>query len=1173
MHSRILSVALALFAGTLYAEETPVSFNKQIRPILSDKCFACHGPDAATRKANLRFDIEKDALAALKSGGFAIVPGDITKSEVHARITATDPAVKMPPAEFNKTLSQAEIDVLALWIQQGAKYEAHWSFVAPKRLDPPVASLPAWPRNPIDNFILATLDQEGLQPSPEADKRQLIRRVSFDLTGLPPTPAEVETFLADASPDAYEKLVDRLLASPHYGEHMARYWLDISRYADTNGYHIDNERYMWRWRDWVIKAFNDNKPYDAFTTEQIAGDLIPDASLEQKIATGFNRNHMITFEGGIIPEEYRVQYVIDRVNTTSSVWLGLTVGCAQCHDHKFDPISQKEFFEFSAFFANIPEEGSDGRLGNAAPSIAAPLPEQAEKLAALTAEIDMAKAGMSAPHAELDEAQAKWEADAIASLGQRWTTVKPATQTAQGGTTLKLLEDGSLLAEGENPVTQVYELTATLSDLNISALRLEAIADPSLSKGTPARSENGNFVLTEFEMEVAPADKPDQLKPVAFRYANADHSQPTFDVTSAIDGNKDTGWGSEGFDHPDSRTAIFVPREPLGFDGGTLVKIRIRHESKFAQHSIGRFRLATTKDAAMGGSALSPWFASGPYTAANGQEAHAKAFPPEETPGAVDLKAVYEDGRLKWAEVKPGYADGVTHTLAGDVASTYLYRTINAPSARTFEFSIASNDAAKVWVNGQLLADTKDRPAGEEQGRLTVPLKAGENALLLKVTNYGNVYNFAFTPRNEQVGEVPLEIERILSASARGEAETNKLRTFYRNKFSPEYQTQSTKLAALEQEKIEFEKQVPTVMVMAELETPRKTFMLERGQYDLPKDEVFAATPAALPAFAGDSPKNRLGFSKWLLDPANPLTSRVAVNRFWLQYFGTGIVKTAEDFGLQGEQPTHPELLDWLATEFIRTGWDIKGLQRLIVTSATYRQSAKQTPELTAKDPENRLLARAPRFRLDAEVVRDNALAASGLLVPTIGGPSVKPYQPKGLWEEVSYGGTEFTGQVFEQDHGEKLYRRSMYIFWKRQSPPPSMMILDAPNREVCTIRRPRTNTPLQALQQMNDPQFVEAARHLAHRMLTDGGADSATRIAHGFELATGREPNAAEKEVLLGVLQQQQAEYEANQEAALQLLTVGESPRDEALAVPEFAAWTTIASMILNLDETITKS
>lgn len=1147
-----------------------VDFNKEIRHILSNNCFACHGPDVQQRKAGLRLDDGVAALEKREGHAPALVAGSRDKSELWKRITSADPDERMPPANANRHLTAEQIELLGKWIDQGAVYDKHWAFKTPVQPDVPEVALTSWPRNPIDHFILSRLEKEGIQPSPEATKETLIRRVSLDLTGLPPTPEQVAAFVNDASPDAYEKVVDSLLANPHYGENMARMWLDLARYADTNGYHIDNERYMWRWRDWVIGSFNRNQPFNEFTIEQLAGDLLQDATLEQKIATGFNRNHMISFEGGIIPEEYRIQYVNDRVNTTSTVWLGLTVSCAQCHDHKFDPLTQKEFYQLSAFFGSIPEQGSDGNTGNAAPLMKAPLPEQSAQLAELNEAVGRIRERMDAPDAELDAAQAVWDREEGTLTKESWVVLPPKEATSAGGATLTVREDHSVLVEGPSPEQDTYDVVVETDITGITAVRLDALPDAALSKGQAGRAEDGTFILTEIEAEIAQADSPQTAQKLSFVAVDATPSAAGRDIAKTIDGKSDTGWMPAPAETPELASAVFVPATPFGFDGGTQIRFRLKFESQDKNRTLGHFAISATRDASMAPSEIGPWYVNGPFVAPDGKTAYETAFDPEQ---GVDLSATYDDHRMKWV-TRPELADGTPQNLPGDVAATYLYRVVKSPSARQMRLALGSNDALKVWVNEKVVLDRNvQRPLEPDQDVIAIGLEPGENRILMKVVNYGNVYSFYFRKAEEQVGSMPLEIRAILGAAPeqRSPRQVAKLRDFYREKNSAEWREMSAGMNAAREAIASLEKEIPSVMVMEELEAPRETFVLERGAYDQPREKVEPETPAALNGFPEGAPRNRLGYAQWLTAPEHPLTARVTVNRYWKHYFGTGIVKTVEDFGVQGEWPSHPDLLDWLATEFVRTGWDVKGMQRLLVTSAAYRQSSQLTPELLEQDPENRLLARGPRFRMEAEQIRDNALAISGLLVAKVGGPSAKPYQPKGVWEDVAYGG-EFTAQRFVQDMGDNLYRRSMYTFWKRQAPPPSMLVFDAPSREVCTARRPRTNTPLQALALLNDPQIVEAARALAMRMM-GASSDAASRIARGFELALARKPSNEETAILSEMALKQLEDFRARPDDATKYLAVGQSGFDRTMDPCELAAWTSVAITLLNLDETITKT
>ena len=1019
-----VTAILALLPPVGAGGPAAVDYNRAVRPILSNNCLKCHGPDEAERKAGLRLDVRDSALAAVDGGRNVLVPGKPEESALIARIEAMDGDV-MPPEESGKKLTQAEKDVLRRWIAEGAEYREHWAFTPPRRPPLPDVKDGSWPRNPVDRFILARLETEGLRPSPEAPRTALIRRLSLDLTGLPPTLADVDAFLADTSPEAYSSAVDRLLASPRSGERLALEWLDAARFADTNGYHIDNGRDMTRWRDWVIDAFNRNLPFDRFTIEQLAGDLLPGATREQRIASGFNRNHMINFEGGAIPEEYHAAYIVDRVNTTATVWLGLTVACTQCHDHKYDPMTQREFYRLYAFFHNVPENGLDGNTGNAAPLLKVPGPDEEAALSRLSSEVKALKEKLSAPWPELDEAQTRWEAAAGAREEVRWTALEIVSMRSEGGAALESRDDGSVIVSGENPPSDAYIIEARSGLEEITAIRVEALPDDGLPAKGPGRSSNGNIVLTEVALAITRDESP-APSAVKLGAASADFSQKDFPAGAAIDGKPETGWAilpETGKPH----AAVFGTAAPLRAGRGAVLRINLDFRSQFAQHQIGRFRLGATQ-------ARQP----------HGQD----SFP-------------------------------------GDVHKA-------------------------------------------------------------------------------------LEVD----ADKRGDADRSRLRKHFRTQVSSEGKDVAARLARLEKERGELDASIPTAMVMQEMEKPRDTFVLVRGQYDKKGEKVVPGVPAFLHPLPSDAPANRLGLARWLVDPANPLTARVIVNRWWQMLFGTGLVKTSEDFGSQGELPSHAELLDWLAAEFVESGWDVKRLLRLLVGSAAYRQSSVVEPRLFEMDPENRLLARGPRFRLQAELIRDQALMVSGLLDDRIGGPSVSPYHPPGLWEELAYreDGRNWTAQAYVQSHGRDLYRRGMYTFWKRTSPPPTLVTFDAPDRETCTVRRARTNTPLQALILLNDPTYVEAARKLAERMMREGGAAWEDRIRHAFRLCTSRPPEPAETGVLLEAFERRLTAFRKDPSRALELLAVGESPRDERFDPAELGALAVVASMILNLDETLTR-
>jgi Protein of unknown function (DUF1553)/Protein of unknown function (DUF1549)/Planctomycete cytochrome C len=863
-------VILALASASSAGESGRVSYSRDIRPILSNTCYKCHGPDEKERKAGLRLDIKQGALAKLESGQRAIVPRSSAQSEVYRRLSSSDPDFKMPPPDSGKTISPEQIQLIKRWIDEGAEFHPHWAFVAPKRPAVPRIKTPIDARNPIDRFVIERLQNEGLRPSPPADQATLIRRVTFDLTGLPPTIRELEDFLADDSPNAYGKLVDRLLDSPQYGEQMTRYWLDAARYGDTHGLHLDNERSIWPYRDWLIRSFNADEPYDRFVLEQLAGDLLPHPTLDQRIATGFCRCNVTTGEGGAIEEEFAVRYAVERVETTGTVFLGMTFGCCVCHDHKFDPITQREFYSLYGYFNSLTERGLDGNALLPPPMISAATPEQLREI----------------------EARKKERASVEATIR---STVRKFPYR-------------------------------------------EPIADASFVRAGPGAAKE----------------------------------------SPAVD------------------------------------------------------RKSTS---------LSAWEASAP--------------------------------------------------------------------GEQFSFPV-------------LVARALKTPADQRTTR---------QKNLLRDYFIENVYTGSrsiIDPLHAQLAEAQRRVD-------------------------------------------ESQAEAPSTMVMQDAPERRDAFVLIRGAYDHKDAKVAPTVPAAIgPPLPKDAPPDRLSLARWIIDPRNPLTARVIVNRIWQHDFGAGIVKTAEDFGSQGEWPSHPELLDWLATELVRSGWDLKHIQRLILTSATYRQSSHMTEEQTKRDPENRLLARGPRYRMDAEMIRDEALAVSGLLWPKIGGKSVKPYQPSGLWEAIGYSGSNTVH--FVQDTGEALYRRSMYTFWKRTSPPPSLITFDAPSREECVVRRGRTDTPLQALVLMNDEQYVEAARHFAERMLREGGLSFSDRVAYGFLLATSRRLSPDEVRVFEKLYAAQRAVYDRRPDQAMKLLHVGDSAYDAKLDARELAAWTELASVILNLDETVTK-
>ena len=1036
----IIAILVVAGAADVFAADGRISFNRDIRPILSDTCFQCHGPDEHKRQAGLRLDLKEAATKAVESGQTAIVPGKTDASELVRRIVATNADLQMPPANSGKKLTARQIDLLKQWIAEGAEYQGHWAFLPIERPPLPTVNNAAWARNAIDRFVLARLEREGLKPSVEATRETLIRRVSLDVTGLPPTPAEVEAFLADKSPDAYEKVVDRLLQSKRYGERMAMQWLDFARYADSNGYQVDSSRFQWPWRDWVIEAFNQNQPFDQFTIDQLAGDLLPNPTRAQNIATGFNRNHRLNGEGGIIAEEWRVETVIDRVETTGMTWMALTLNCCRCHDHKYDPITQQEFYQLFSYFNNIAESGTlQGETKNTDPLIVVPTDEQEAELTRLDGEIERGEKRIADAIRQLPQFIAAWEPGFKAKLSEDgsvvWQALQPTEVKSAGGATLIRQPDGSYLASGTNPPHDVYTISGPISAGMFCGLLLECLPDPSLPLQSLGRYPNGNFVLSSVEAEIAAPNLPTPLQ-AKFNRAEATYSQKGWEIGLVLDDAPSNGWAVDGPTRRDQTNAMFLVESALTIPANATLTVRLKHEA-LGHHNVGRFRLSMT------------------------------SLPPS---------------------------------------------TIKLDGSR-FPESLK-----------QILALDADKRSPQQKA----------------------------------------ELEKFFRA----------------NIDSPLKQAEST-VAGFRQQQTKVMAAAPNVMVMRELPQPREAFILIRGEYDKRSDKVTAGLPAALSALPNGQPQNRLTLAQWLVDPSHPLTSRVWVNRAWERFFGTGLVKTSENFGSQAEFPSHPELLDWLAAEFMRPTvatavagqpakpWDMKAIQKLIVMSATYRQSSHVTRESAERDSENRLLSRGPRFRLSGETLRDQALAASGLLVDKVGGPSVRPYMPDGIWDETSRYG-DLRGYM--HDKGDGLYRRTMYTIWKRTAAPPSMMLFDAPSREVCTVKRSRTNTPLQALSLLNEITYVEAARKLAERMLTEGGATPAERLTRGFQFATSRRPTADELKVLTEGLTADLSRLQQDKDAAKKLINFGESKPPANLDPVELAAYTLTANVLLNLDEVVTR-
>ena len=974
----ILFTAIYLIAPIVSLAD--IDFNKDIKPILSENCYYCHGPDENTREAKLRLDDFQSATAE-KNGAAAIVPNHPDDSELIYRIISDDPDEVMPPPESKLKLTNNQKNLLKEWIKSGAKYDKHWAFIKPEK--PKLKNS----QHPIDELVAKTLNESELEPSLEADPATLVRRLSLDLTGLPPSHEKVTQFVEDHSPDAYNNLVTELLNSKAYGERMTWEWLDAARYADSNGYQGDSERTMWPWRDWVIKSFNDNMPFDKFTIWQIAGDLLPNSTEEQKLATGFLRNHPINGEGGRIAEENRVDYVMDMTETTGTVWMGLTFNCCRCHDHKFDPITQKEYYELSAFFNQTPLNGG-GRSGQMEPVLLIQSDEQKEEIKNTEGELLTLDKKIKERKITVENEGPQIKKD------PNWKILSP-TEFKANTQKLTVQKDHSILASGENPKNDTYTIKAKTDISEISSLRLEALMDPTMTGGGLSRSDSGNFVLTGFEASII-RDGLKEPVPLAIGSAEATFEQGSLKITSSYDGNPQSGWAVyEGRVVDREHEAVFRLKEKITAGKGTIIQFVLRHDSQNANHNLGRFRLSIS----------------------------------EKSDAPLNKGSKNQDAQL-----------------------------------------------AELNQKRKELSD-----------RLNNQKKSG-----------------------------------------------------------------------------------PKVMIMKDMDKVRTTYILDKGSYEKRGEEVNMGTPRVLPAMPEKFPKNRLGLAQWIVSPENPLTSRVIVNRFWQQIFGVGIVKTSEDFGTQGETPANQAILDYLATTFVESGWNVKELIKLIVTSNTYKQSSKATKVSESEtnyslDPENRLLSRGPRFRMPSWMLRDNALAASGILVPKIGGSPVNTYQPEGVWEEASFGKKRYS-----RDNGEKLYRRGLYTFWRRIIAPPAFF--DNSNRQTCTVKPFRTNTPLHALYMFNDVSFVEASRALAEMAMTTTKENDLDRLDFIFKRLLARSPIPSEQDIILKSLNRSRQSYTKDPGSASEFLSIGERPVNDKLDPIEHAAWTATSLAIMNLDEAVTK-
>jgi hypothetical protein len=1128
----------------------PVDYSRDIRPILAKNCFACHGPDPESREAELRLDVREDALRD-RDGHAVIVPGDPDASELVFRIGEEDESVRMPPKKAGIRLTPEQVDLVRRWVAEGAPYSEHWAFVPPTDRPLPETRERAWPRDGVDAFILARLEREGIAPSEEADRYTLLRRASLDLRGLPPSPEEVAAFAADTSPDAYERAVDRFLADPAFGERWARMWLDLARYADSAGFGSDPLRPdIWRYRDWVIDALNRNVPFDRFTVEQIAGDLLPEPTLEQKVATAFHRNTMTNTEGGTDDEEFRVAAIKDRVDTTAQVWMGLTIGCAKCHTHKYDPISHEEYYRFYAIF----NQSADTDQPDEQPTIPAPTPSQEAEIRRIEGLIADLRSKFETPTAELAEAQARWESEFTHQ--PEWTTVEPRDAKAESTASIETLPDGSIRVSGPAPTQETYTLSAELDAKGLTAFRLEAIPDPSNPQGGSGRAPDGNFVLSHIAVETEPASAdgsppagkfvrieiPGEGKILAMaevqvyrggrnvaREGKARQSSTAYEGAAdrAVDGNTDGHYfDARSTTHTDTEANPWWEVELT--EAGPIERIAIWNRT---DGGIGS-RLATFRVSVLDADRKPIWETQ----VAEPPSPSREVIPSDRRPIKLVKAAADSEQQgfsaadaLKPATKDKGWAVAPKQSephVAVFVADKPL--ETEGPTRLTFRLEHRFRDPGYALGRFRISA-TRDPIAAK---RADVP------AAVLAILD---------TPSDQRTPEQKDELAR------------------HHRSIAPSIQPLRDELARLEKMK----PVPPKVPVMVELpiQKRRETHLMNKGNFLDPGPKVEPGLPAAFRLRKDDVPTDRLGMARWLVDPGNPLTARVAVNRLWGRLFGLGLVETEEDFGTQGDFPSHPELLDWLAIRYVESGWDTKALLRRLVTSATYRQSSRVTPAALTKDPRNRLLGRAPRHRLEAELVRDQALDLSGLLSRKVGGPSVFPPQPDGLWQAA------FNGQrTWSTSAGADRYRRGLYTFWRRTVPYPSMAAFDAPSRELCTIRRPRTNNPLQAFVTLNDPVYVEAAQALARRLAREGGSSPEDRARYGLTLCLGRPASEAEVSVLVDLFRAELDRYRDDPKAAEALATDPLGPLPDGLNAAEMAAWTAVSNVLLNLDGVLTK-
>lgn len=1187
-----LSICLLVLAfGSAQAED--IDFTRDVRPLLSRHCFKCHGPDEKTRQGDLRLDVREDALQGGGSGEPAMVAGKSGESEMVRRIFSADEGEVMPPPSAKLPLTDAQKQTLKQWIDEGAKYVPHWAFVPPKQVPSPPVRHARWSRNSIDYFVLARIEAAGLSPAPEADKYTLVRRLYLDLLGLPPIPEEADLFLKDQSDDAYDRLVDRLLESPHYGERWARKWLDLARYADTNGYEKDRMRSMWPYRDWVIQAFNDDMPFDQFTIEQIAGDMLPHATVSQRIATGFHRNTMLNEEGGVDPLEFRFHAMTDRVATTGTAWLGLTLMCCQCHTHKYDPIAQTDYYRTMAFLNNADEPTMDIRQ----PDITAKRREIEQKIEQLTTDLP----------------------DKFPPAGEyQWHVIAPISVVSAAGATIEKLDDATIRLSGVNPDKDTYTIVLETDVPQIDAIRVEALTDSQLPSTGPGRTPHGNFVLSELAIEVAKKDSPEPGQPVKLVAAAADFSQDGFPAASAIDRQITTGWAIQGPGKWNvDRTATF------NFDPAAKIQGPLRWTIKLdqqhgTQHTLGKFRISfgqrnddprPERDRRRENleRQLAGWI---------DRETHRvvrwSVLRPIEVKGNTPILTILEDDSILASSDQTKRdvydlkfrIDGKHDNLRGITAirlealpddrlpnrgpgrvfyegpfGDFLLTNIAlSADGKPVKFVKASHSYASGKSTAAAAIDDDPFSGWGINGRqgeahvavfnLAEPLTptSGEFAVQMVFEMYYAVglgrFRISVTSdsRPAEASDMSPDVEKLLfmpAAQRTPEQNEQLLRQFVR--LAPELAAERAAIKKLRDEMPAYS----TSLVMHErpVDEPRLTFLHKRGEFLQPLEQVEPGVPAVLPQVPADSPKNRLTFARWLVSPENPLTGRVTMNRQWAAFFGKGLVKTQEDFGFQGDAPSHPELLDWLAVEFVKRGWSMKQMHRLMVSSATYRQSSRVTPAMLEKDAQNRWLARGPRFRIDAELIRDSALRISGLFSPKVGGPSVYPPQPPGVSTEGAYGGLSWNVNT-----GPDRYRRGIYTFAKRTAPYAMLNAFDSPSGEACVARREVSNTPLQALTLMNDTVFWEASQALGAMLASRPGSID-ERIDYLFHRCLVRPLTASEHELLAEFFKVQFGRLERKEIDVAKIATTGDGDPLER------AAWTLLARAILNLDETITKN